>query len=199
MITILSRPLGYAGAFLASILMALTTGCASGGFKLTRTYAQFVNRQMIIIRIVLYILTSIVFAVTMMIDLVIFNTIDFWEGRVSAGEYNFTKGEQTFHARHEVVPATQLKRSTIQIFDKQKTLQQTVVLQETTGGEVELFVDGKLRTKVRDLAGLPMMAMYDATGTLQSDKLILVETSVPVLHLAAKQRVAMPALHETFE
>ncbi len=186
--TFVSRPLGYAGAFIAAAIMALTTGCASGGYKLTRRYSQFVNKQMIIIRIVLYLLAGVVFAVTMMIDLVIFNTIDFWEGRVSAGEYNFNKGEQTFHVRHEVLPGSSLKRSTTQIYGMKKELLQTVVLQETVSGEVELLVDGRLRTKVRDLAGLPMMAMYDSNGTLQSDKTILVETSVPAINLAAKAR-----------
>ncbi len=75
-----SKTLFYIGSFLACTIMAITAGCASGGFKLTRKYASWLNSNNIIIRIILYILTSVVFAVTILIDMVIFNTIDFWEG-----------------------------------------------------------------------------------------------------------------------
>lgn len=69
---VLIRPLMIGLAVWSAVL---ATGCASGGFKLTRQYAQFVNRQQLILRIVLYILTSIVFAATLLIDAVIFNTM----------------------------------------------------------------------------------------------------------------------------
>ena len=111
----ISKLLFYLSSLSASAIMALTTGCASGGFKLTRQYAGFVNRQPTILRIIIYLLTGIVFAVTMLIDMVIFNTIDFWEGRVSAGSYEFKKGDKTFHVRHEFMPGTILKRSTIRV------------------------------------------------------------------------------------
>src|SRR5688572_8030721 len=93
--------------FLSSIAcftMALTSGCASGGFKLTRQYARWVNSQNIILRIVLYILTFIVFAVTLLIDAVVFNTIDFWEGKVSEGTYDFKDGDKVYQVRHEFLP-----------------------------------------------------------------------------------------------
>ena len=51
--------------FSVSILSVTQVGCASGGFKLTRQYARFVNKQQIIIRIVLYILTAVVFLATL--------------------------------------------------------------------------------------------------------------------------------------
>ena len=76
-----------------SVAMLATAGCASGGFKLTREYARWVNSKNIILRIILYILTAVVFAVTMLIDLVVFNTMDFWNGTVSQGDYKF-KGEE---------------------------------------------------------------------------------------------------------
>ena len=184
--SLVSKPIGYVGAFFACIVMALTTGCASGGFKLTRQYAGFVNKQMIIIRIVLYILTSIVFAATLLIDMVIFNTMDFWEGRVSAGDYNFNQGEKTFHVRHEVMPGTGLKRSTIQVYGKDKNLLQTVLLNQTADGGIEYFLDGKLRGKARDLGGLPVVASYDADGRLVSDKLIMTEVSLPAMRMAGR-------------
>ena len=51
------------------------------------------------------------FAITLLVDMVIFNTMDFWEGRVSAGEYNYQSGDKTFYVRHEILPGTKLKRS----------------------------------------------------------------------------------------
>ncbi|MES2854537.1 MAG: hypothetical protein V4692_01685, partial [Bdellovibrionota bacterium] len=63
-----SRTSFYLGSFIACAIMALSTGCASGGFKYTRKYAQFINGQMILIRIILYIFTSIVFVITMLVD-----------------------------------------------------------------------------------------------------------------------------------
>ena len=170
--TWISRFIGYTGALAACGFMALSTGCASGGFQLTRKYAGFVNKQHIIIRIVLYLLTGIVYAVTLLIDMVIFNTIDFWEGRVSAGEYNFKQGERTFHVRHEVLPGSTLKKSTIQVLNKDQSLAQTVILQQTLSGEIELHVDGVLRSKVRDIHSLPVATIYSAKGAFVAENMV---------------------------
>ena len=94
------KPSFYLSSFAACAIMALTAGCASGGFKLTRQYARWVNSQNIILRIVIYILTSVVFAVTMLIDFVIFNTLDFWNGTVAAGSYEFKDGDKLFQERN---------------------------------------------------------------------------------------------------
>lgn len=153
--------------------MALTTGCASGGFKLTRQYARFVNRQMIIIRIVLYLLTAIVFAATLLIDMVIFNTLDFWQGKVSEGTYDFKSGDKTYHVRHEILPETLLKRSTIQVLGQNQQLLQQTVLQETAVGEIEMLVDGELRTRVRDISGVPVASIFDAKGRFVEDQFVL--------------------------
>jgi len=186
MLHLMTKVAGYAGAFLASLVVAFSVGCASGGFKLTREYARFVNKQHIIVRIIIYLLTTIVFAVTLLVDMVIFNTMDFWQGRVSAGEFKFSEGEKTFHVRHEILPGAPLKRSTIEVFNPEKSLLQTVVLQETTGGEIELFVDGVLRGKVRDLEGLPLASVYDAKGEWQNDRMILGEALTPALKSASR-------------
>jgi hypothetical protein len=113
----------YVASFVACGIMALTTGCASGGFKLTRSCARWVNKQNLILRIIIYIFTAVVFAVTILIDYVIFNTIDFWEGTVSGGHYDFQDSDRNYHAFHEVMPGTQLKRSTITATDKVATRQ----------------------------------------------------------------------------
>lgn len=159
------RAFFFASAFLASGLIALTSGCASGGFKLTRQYASFVNRQNIVVRILLYIFTSIVFAATLLIDFVINNTIDFWNGRVAAGTYNFKSGDKTFVARHEMQPGSNLKRSTIEVRDLKGDLLQTVLLQETNKNEIEVFIDGVLRTRVRDIHDAPVASLYDTNGS----------------------------------
>lgn len=168
-----ARPFSFLSAFVACSVMALATGCASGGFKLTREYAGFVNSQNVIVRVILYILTSIVFAVTMLVDLVIFNTMDFWEGKVSAGTYNFNQGDRTYVVQHELQNGTALKRSTIRVMDTHQTLLQEVVLLETPSGEIEMYVDQKLRSRVRGLSQLPVVSLYDKAGH-QTDEQFLV-------------------------
>lgn len=128
-----------------------TAGCASGGYKLTRQYAGFVNRQPLILRIVLYILTSIVFAATLLIDSVIFNTMDFWEGRVSQGTFEFQKDGKSYVAQHSYLPGTRLRQSHIQVFQTGGKMIQDVVLRETTDHAVEVFVDGRLIERVTEL------------------------------------------------
>jgi len=156
--------------FAACLMMLFTTACASGGWKLTRRYSSFVNSQHIIIRIVLYILTLPIYAITILIDVVVNNTIDFWEGRVSANTYEFKKDGKTFVAKHEILPETNLKRSTIQVLDADKKLIQTVVLAETPKHEVELIVDGVLRTKVQNINSIPLLSSFDKNGKLLEQK-----------------------------
>jgi hypothetical protein len=153
-------------ALLACSVLALTTGCASGGFKLTRQYARFVNSKMIVLRVVLYIFTAIVFAITMLIDMVIFNTIDFWEGKVSQGTYDFQDGEKSYHVKHEILPNSELKKSTILVTDASAVLLQKVELLETASGEVEFYVDGQIRARVRDIKSLPVASLFDQKGHL---------------------------------
>lgn len=168
-----TKMLFYMGSFLACLTMALTSGCVSGGFKLTREYAGWVNKQNIILRIILYILTSVVFMVTLLIDTVVFNTIDFWEGRVSAGDFQFKEGSKVFHVKHEFLPNSSLRQSTIQIMDLNQNLIQKVVLAETATGDIEMFVDGKLRTRVHGVSEFPMAAVFDENGVKIKESAIL--------------------------
>lgn len=166
----LKKFLFYVGAFFACGLMAVSSGCASGGFKLTRQYARWVNSQNIILRIIIYILTGIVFVVTMLIDAVVFNTLDFWDGKVSEGKYEFKDEDKTYHVHHEFIPGTQRRRSTIQTFDKDSRLLQEVVLNETPEGEIQMKVDGQLRAQVRDLDSLPVATLYNSSGQTIENK-----------------------------
>lgn len=161
-----SRTAFYLAALAACGVLSLTTGCVSGGFKLTRQYAGWVNSQMIILRIVIYLLTGIVFAVTMLIDVVVFNTMDFWEGRVSQGDYLFQKGERVYHVRHEVRPEGGLRRSTIETKDLQGRLLETTVVAETDRSEIELIVNGVKKATVNDLQALPMASIYNERGEI---------------------------------
>ncbi len=159
----------FPSALFACFAIGLTTGCASGGFKLTRQYASFVNRQDIIIRVVLYLLTGIIFAVTLWVDFVIFNTVDFWEGRVSQGTYDFKKDGKIYVAHHEFMGGGTLRRSTLQAFGSDGKQIQKVVLQETTDGQIEMFVDGKIRARVHNLSSLPVASIFNGSGQPQSE------------------------------
>lgn len=163
----------YVSSLIACSVMAMTSGCASGGFKLTREYAGWVNRQNLILRIVLYILTSVVFFVTLLIDTVVFNTIDFWEGRVSAGDFEFKDGSKTFYVKHEFMPNSNLRRSTIHITDADKKVLQDIVMAETVAGDIEVFVDGKLRTRVKGISEFPVASIFDEKGVMVKETAIL--------------------------
>jgi hypothetical protein len=165
----LSKTLFYMG-FASAAFLSMATGCASGGYKLTRQYAGWVNSQNVILRVIIYILTMVVFAVTILIDTVVFNTMDFWNGRVSQGDYNFKDGEKTYFVRHEILPGSGLKRSTIQVSDLNGKHLQEVVLSQTPQGEIIMTVDGVERTKVKDITGIPVASIYGADGKLVEQK-----------------------------
>jgi hypothetical protein len=181
----LSKSLFYIGSFLACSLIAMTSGCASGGFHLTREYAGWLNSQNIIVRIVLYVFGFVVFFVTLLVDMVILNTADFWQGRVSAGNYQFKDGDKTFLVHHEFLPTTNLKRSTIQVLEHGKKLQE-VMLSETTSGEIEFYIDGKIRTRVRDLHSIPVATLFDEKGHASEEKVLWSLLTSSVQSLAKK-------------
>ena len=149
--------------FLAATLLCglgANTGCASGGYKLTRRYATFVNHQNIIIRIVLYILTSIVFVATLLIDAVVFNTIDFWEGRVSANDYSFEKDGKMYLVKHYYLGEKKLRNTEIEIYSKNnglmKAAEKSIHLAETETGQVQIFEDGALKETIDSIYQLKM-------------------------------------------
>jgi len=163
----------YLGSILACLPLAFTTGCASGGYKLTRQYSGWVNSQNIIIRIILYLLTGIIYGITLLADWVIFNTIDFWEGRISDGRFDYREGDRTYHVHHETLSESKLKRSTIEIFNSKNQLIQTVVMSQTAQGEIETRIDGKVRSRIRDLSGIPIATHFDIAGMQIEEKTIL--------------------------
>lgn len=148
---------------LASTIVAFTSGCASGGFKLTREYAGFVNRQHVVIRVILYILTSVIFFATLLIDLVLNNTMDFWDGRVSQGTYTFSTEDKTFVVQHDI-SSEGLKSSHIEVFAKDKAKLQDVTLKQTAQLDIEVFVDGQLKGRVSDIHAVPRLSVFNSRG-----------------------------------
>lgn len=157
-------------AKIAVTLFALWTGlvtlsgCASGGYHLTRQYARFVNRQNLIIRIVLYILTSVIFAVTLLIDAVIFNTMDFWQGRVSQGTYEFQSEGKNYVVTHRYQPTTNLRESTISISGGELVASRQIILKENAQKEIDVWVDGTLKATVSSISELPQISYYNDLG-----------------------------------
>jgi hypothetical protein len=185
---ILSRCLFFLGAFSTCVMMVFNTGCMSGSFRLTRDYARWVNSKNIIFRIILYILTFVVFAVTMIIDTVILNSIDFWDGKVAAGQYEFKEGEKTYQVFHEFQPGElRLKRSTITILDPKQNQLQKIVLNETASGEIELIVDGKIRSRVKDITTIPIVSIFDEKGSLIESKFMIFDMRVMMAQYLAKR------------
>lgn len=152
------------------------TGCASGGYKLTRKYAQFVNSKNIIIRVVLYILTSFVFAITLLIDAVVFNTMDFWEGRVSANTYNFKKDGKEFLVTHSYKGKNKLRNTRIEIQSEESDKSKIIEITELEENRIQITEDGEVKGEVKDINSLPMITKYEkgnviSTKPIDFDKL----------------------------
>ncbi len=175
--TIASKFLYFFGSLCTIFCLVGTTGCASGGFKLTRQYARFVNSNNIILRVVLYVLTFVVFGVTLLIDMVVFNTMDFWNGTVSQGIYEFVNQDKKFVVEHKILP-NQRRRSTIQIQKLGGEHLQEVVLAETPEGNIDVFVDGVRTAQVHDLNSLPVTTLFDNKGQVTSHLVIPMSTAL---------------------
>lgn len=143
------------------VLTTLQTGCASGGFKLTRQYAGFVNRQDVIIRVVLYLLTGIVFFVTLLVDMVVFNTMDFWEGRVSANTYNFQDGDVKYVVTHSYKGPNKLRHSRIEIQRPGEAKPQVLELAEASSNQIRVLLNGELKATVDNIRELPRYVEFE--------------------------------------
>lgn len=144
-------------------LMGLAhTGCASGGYKLTRKYSQFVNKQNIILRIILYIVTVPVYGITLLVDAVVFNTMDFWGGRVSSNIYHFEDGGKLYAVKHSFEGDDKLRKTEIKVLDKtnKQKVESIVVLEEQAGGKIRVTENGKLKVIVDEIDNLPKITLY---------------------------------------
>lgn len=148
-------------AIFTGLISTQFSGCASGGYKWTRAYSQWVNSTHIVLRIVLYILTSVVYVVTLIVDAVIFNTMDFWNGTVSKGTYEFKEGDKTYVVTHDIQNG--LRSSLIKIHQANKQIN-TFEIRETAQNEIELYKDGQLQAKGTDLNSLPQIVVFKNDG-----------------------------------
>lgn len=155
----------YMSSFFACAILSLQTGCASGGFQVTRSYSRWLNTNGVILRVILYILTSVVFVVTLTLDAVIFNTIDFWKGQISKGDFEFKEGGKTYFVHHEIQEGTQLRKSTISFIENGQN--KIITIAENQQGEIELFIDGHLSAQVRDLHSSPVATFFTADGRIE--------------------------------
>lgn len=161
----------------AVIIGVGTSGCASGGYKLTRQYARFVNSKNILIRIILYIFTSIVFVATIIIDSVVFNTMDFWNGTVSQGTFEDIQGDKKFTAQHSV-DENNLKRSVITVTTLGGEKLQEVVLQETTDAQIQVWVDGQLNAQIENIHQFPIAKHLGKNGAVTHEESVLLGGAV---------------------
>lgn len=143
---------------------SLHLGCASGGYYLTRKYSAWVNGIHILPRILVYILTSVIYGIAMIIDLVIFNTVDFWEGKVSGGSYFFEKDGVKYNVAHEIYnESSNLRKSTILISKaNQKTSKLEII--ETPNHEIDLFVDGAKLAHSENIYSIPKITVFNASN-----------------------------------
>jgi hypothetical protein len=66
---------------------------------------------------------------------------------------------------------TNLRRSTIQVFDRDHQLLQKVALIETPEHEIEVYVDGTLKARVHGISDVPVASFYNGKTWL-GDRMI---------------------------
>ncbi|MGE4231838.1 MAG: DUF3332 family protein [Bacteriovoracia bacterium] len=123
-------------------------GCAAGNWNLIRKVANWNLKMSILPRVLVYIILVIipVYAVTALLDAVIFNTIEFWTGSavIRADHKVFEKDGDKVEIVNTVDP---LKKSKITTTHKDGSIQ-VVEMIETPRGTIEIFMDGK---KVKEI------------------------------------------------
>lgn len=173
------KKLTFVLASLGLVLSSLhLSSCASGGYKLTRQYSRWVNSQNIILRVILYILTLPIYTITLLVDTVLFNTLDFWNGRVAQGTYEFNSEGKTYTVDHKLIGNEQLKYTQIKISQGLQTIE-TLELLETPTGEIEYKKNGILQAKATDLNSLPQVHIMTADGSsVAKTEYILLQTNL---------------------
>lgn len=151
-------------AFLSAGLAMVTTGCASGGYSLSRGLAGWINKQNIFLRIILYLFIGGAFFFTILLDMLIFNTVDFWTGRVSAGTYEFKDAKRVYVVNHSF--EGDLHRTQILVNDLDGKKIGEVLLKETASHEVEYFENGNLKAKFDGIESVPRVTRFDDKGQI---------------------------------
>lgn len=140
--------------------------CLSGGWKVTRMVAKWNNSLTIIPRILIYVAFFIiqVYTITALIDSIVFNTIDFWTGTVSAMNYKYQKDGNDVAVEHSRFP---LRRSVITT-SKDGVVKSVVEIKELESGKIALVVNGVLRGEFNNIRDVePSLVLYKEDGKTQ--------------------------------
>lgn len=147
------------------------SGCAAGNFSLTRSVGRWNRKFTEIPRVLIYIAFVIipVYPIAMLVDLVVTNTIDFWQGgSASAMNNTIYKDGYKIKIAHSADP---LRKSIMQSYDKNEKLVSTVELRETEQHTIEVYLDGVKKSEVNSIEdGMVQISAF--TDTQKKDKIL---------------------------
>lgn len=103
----------------------------------------------------------VVFGVTLIIDAVVFNTMDFWEGRVSQGTFHFEKDGQSYVVEHRLRDGLRVSRIEVR---KAGRLMKTMAIEETSSGQIEYFENGVRKAQVDQISSVPRITHLASQG-----------------------------------
>jgi hypothetical protein len=98
--------------------------------------------------------------------------MDFWNGTVSQGTHEFIQNDKKFFVHHQI-DSQNFKKSTIQVASLDGKHLQEVVLRQVSKTEIEVLVDGHLRSRISDINSFPIAKHFDAKGSLVSENSVL--------------------------
>ncbi|MEW6055997.1 MAG: DUF3332 family protein [Bdellovibrionota bacterium] len=127
------------------------SGCAGGNFNLVRSVAKWNLRMSLLPRVIVYLAFIIipVYPIALLLDAILFNTIEFWTGKpvLTAKNQKFEKDGVTVEIAHFLDP---LRRTVITSTMKDGSRSLTE-LRETEGKSIEIYVDQIKRGEVQNI------------------------------------------------
>jgi hypothetical protein len=159
---------------LVAALVALTfssSACVSGGFRWTRSVARYVNSNSVLPRVLLWAAFVIlpVYLLAFLFDVILWNTLDFWSGSVSAQNTTFEQDGAKIEVAHSANP---LKKTVITVIakDGKRTVSE---LRETERHSIEVLVDGVKKGEVESVTdAISSIALYRPDGGIESTQLL---------------------------
>ncbi len=137
--------------------------CLSGGWKVTRIVAKWNNSMGVLPRILIYIAFFIlqVYTVTALIDSIVFNTIDFWNGTVTGMNKQYKKNGMDVAVSHSRTPL----RQSIITTSKGDQVISVVQISELASGKIALTINGVLRGEVNSIHDIdPSLTLFKEDG-----------------------------------
>jgi Domain of unknown function (DUF3332) len=124
------------------------SGCAAGGFGLTKSLGKWNGRFSIVPRVLIYLGLFIVqvYTLTLLFDFLLNNTIEFWSGTpLVAQNQTFEKDGQRVVVQNTRDP---LRKTVITVYDKAGAIQTVNELRETPTGTVEIYVNSEKKAEL---------------------------------------------------